>query len=178
MKTLVHTLIALLILFMNTESYSSVRNLDDYRNINSCSLIPVSPRNWDDAQTDVPLNLQFIKAEPAMVPVAEFVWGKPDEAVPSELLKNRVPVSAKTWDETAAEAPEELRFIKAKYALVPVPAKVWTDIEISQEEFRERVEIKIKISPASPLDPLQMQLMIGPVKIGINSKNIFYFPVA
>lgn len=86
MKTLVHTLIALLILFMNTESYSSVRNLDDYRNINACSLVPVSPRNWDDAETDIPLNLQFIKA---------------------------------------------------KYALVPVSAKVWTDIEISPEEFRE-----------------------------------------
>lgn len=86
MKTLIHTLIALLILFMNTESYSSVGNLNDDRNINACSLIPVSPRNWDDAE---------------------------------------------------AEVPESLRFIKAKYALVPVPAKVWTDIEISQDEFRD-----------------------------------------
>ncbi len=144
MKTLIHTLIALLILFMNTESYSSVRNLDDYRNINASSMVPVSPRNWDDAETDIPLNLQFIKAKAAMVPVAEFVWGTPEEAVPSELLKNRIPVSAETWDETAAEAPEELKFIKAKYALVPVPAKVWTDIEISPEEFREMAGNKDK----------------------------------
>lgn len=137
MKTLIHTLIALLILFMNTESYSSVRNPDDYRSVNAGSLIPVSPRNWVDAEAEVPLNLQFIKAKSPMVPVAGFVWGSPDEAVPSELLKNRVPVPAKIWDEAGVETPEELKFIKAKFALVPVPAKVWTDIEISQDEVRE-----------------------------------------
>lgn len=137
MKTLIHTLIALLILFMNTESYSSVGNLNDYRNINACSLIPVSPRNWDDAEAEVPESLKLIKAKSAMVPVAEFVWGTPEEAVPSELLKNMVPVSAKIWDEAAVETPEDLKFIKAKYALVPVPAKVWTDMEISQDEFRD-----------------------------------------
>lgn len=135
MKTIVHTLIAAVILFMNTESYSSVRNRNDYRNINTSSMVPVSPRNWEASDAEIPSGLQFIRAKSALVPVSEFVWGDPDAAAPSELLKSRVPVPASNW--TEAEAPGELKYIKAKYALVPVPAKVWLEAEISAEERNE-----------------------------------------
>ena len=58
----------------------------------------------------------------------------------AELLKDYrtfiVPVSAKKWDEPAInEVPESLSFIKAKLAMVPVPNRVWSAIEISADEI-------------------------------------------
>jgi hypothetical protein len=48
-----------------------------------------------------------------------------------------VPVSPRDWSAGDFEVPENLKFVKAKLALVPVPAKAWTDIEISAEEVSE-----------------------------------------
>jgi len=123
MKTILHTLIALLVLFMNTESYACSGKPNDYRNNFIGSLVPVSPRIWETTDIEVPENLKFIKAKTALVPVAEFVLGNPDEVAPIELLMANVPVPAKIWDEETSEIPEGLQNIKAKYALVPVPAR-------------------------------------------------------
>ncbi|SDM22347.1 hypothetical protein SAMN05421813_10811 [Daejeonella rubra] len=123
MKTIVHTLIALLVLFMNTESYAYSGKPNDYRNNFIGSLVPLSPRNWELNDIEVPENLKFIKAKTALVPVAEFVLGNPDEAAPIELLMSTVPVPAKVWEEETTEVPEGLENINAKYALVPVPAR-------------------------------------------------------
>jgi hypothetical protein len=123
MKTIVHTLIALLILFMNTESFASSGKPKDYRHNFIGSLVPLSPRNWELTDVVVPESLKFIKAKTALVPVSEFVMGNPDEAAPVELLMALVPVPAKNWEEDSLEVPEGLQNIKAKYALVPVPAR-------------------------------------------------------
>ena len=139
MKTIVHTLIALLVLFMNTESYACSGKPKDYRNNFIGSLVPTSPRNWeitDDIK--VPENLKFIKAKTALVPLAEFVMGNPDEAAPLELLMAKVPVPSKSWDEELLEVPEGLQNIKAKYALVPIPAHYYTlddSIPVIQDEM-------------------------------------------
>jgi len=123
MKTIVHTLIALLVLFMNTESYAGSVKPNDYRNNFIGSLVPTSPRNWETIDIEVPENLKFIKAKTALVPVAEFIMGNPDEAAPIELLMAKVPVPAKIWEDESTEIPEGLQNIKAKYALVPVPSR-------------------------------------------------------
>jgi len=141
MKTIVNTLIALFILFLNTESFSNVKSMDDNTIKGIHSNIPVSPRDWTANDLEVPETLKFIKAKYALVPLAEFVWGNPDEEVPAELAKNYrtfyVPVPAKVWDESAMEIPESLGFIKAKFALVPVPSKKWNDVEISTDEINQ-----------------------------------------
>ena len=127
MKTIVHTLIALLVLFMNTESYAYSGKPKNYRNNFIGYLVPTSPRNWEITDDiEVPENLKFIKAKAALVPVAEFVMGNPDEAAPIDLLMAKMPVLSKTWDEESIEVPEGLQNIKAKYALVPVPARHYT----------------------------------------------------
>lgn len=135
MKTIINILIALFILFLNTESFSNVKNTDDNTISGNYSNIPVSPRDWTTIDLEVPENLKFIKAKYALVPFAVFVWGNPDAEAPSELAKDYrtfyVPVPVKIWDESVMEVPESLGFIKAKLALVPVPAKVWDEIEIS-----------------------------------------------
>lgn len=123
MKTLLHTLIALLMLLLNTGSYSADKCMKKSCKINSGSMIPVSARDWNDAATEIPENLKYVKAKFARVSVAEFVWGSPDETVPADLMKAVVPVAAKVWDDSTVEVPEELSNIKAKYALVPVPSK-------------------------------------------------------
>jgi hypothetical protein len=123
MKTIVHTLIALLVLFMNTESYACFGKPNDYRNNFIGSLVPLSPRIWEPTDIEVPENLKFIKAKTAFVPIAEFIMGNPDEAAPFELLMAKVPVPAKSWEEETTEIPEGLQNIKAKYALVPVPSR-------------------------------------------------------
>ena len=139
MKTIVHTLIALLVLFMNTESYASLGKPKNYRNNFIGSLVPMSPRNWEITDDiEVPENLKFIKAKAALVPVAEFVMGNPDEAAPLELLMAKVPVPSKSWDEELTEVPEGLQNIKAKYALVPVPARHYTldySVPVIQDEM-------------------------------------------
>ena len=86
MKTLVNTLIALFVLFMNTESFSKGRSMNDETKACNVSYVPVSARDW---------------------PAGDL------------------------------EVPENLKFVKAKSALVPVPAKTWTDIEISAGEVAE-----------------------------------------
>ena len=108
---------------MNTESYASSGKPNDYRNNFIGSLVPVSPRIWETTDIEVPENLKFIKAKTALVPVAEFIMGNPDEVAPIELLMANVPVPAKVWDEETTEIPDGLQNIKAKYALVPVPAR-------------------------------------------------------
>jgi hypothetical protein len=140
MKTILNTLIALFILFLNTESFANVKNMDDHSTNCIHSFVPVSPRNWSANDLEVPENLKFVKAKLALVPVAEFVWGSPDEEAPAELAKDNrtfyVPVPAKVWEESPInDAPESLGLIKAKFALVPVPAKVWNNIEISADEI-------------------------------------------
>ncbi|MDP3467208.1 MAG: hypothetical protein Q8S11_02665 [Daejeonella sp.] len=140
MKTLVHTLIALFILFLNSESYSNVKYPTDHSIKRNNSYVPVSPRNWSAIEHEVPENLKFVKAKSALVPVAAFVWGNPDAEAPAELAKgyrmHYVPVLAKVWDEPAlVEVPENLGLIKAKFALVPVPARVWNRIDISDDEL-------------------------------------------
>lgn len=119
MKTILHTLIAFLIALMNTESFSAERYSSEKAN----NLVPVSARNWNDSVIEVPENLKYVKAKYALVPVPEIVWGNAGEAVPSELLKSAVPVASKVWDDQSIELPEGLDNIKARFALVPVPAK-------------------------------------------------------
>ncbi len=119
MKTILNTLIALLITLMNTESYSA----EKYNSEKGNNLVPVSARNWNDTAIETPDHLKNIKAKYAMVPLADFVWGSADEAAPSELLKTTVPVASKVWDDQSIEIPVGLDSIKARYALVPVPAK-------------------------------------------------------
>jgi hypothetical protein len=126
MKTIVHTLIALLVLFMNTESYACSGKPNDYRNNFIGSLVPLSPRNWEINDIEVPENLKFIKAKTALVPVVKFVMGNPDEAAPIELLMAKVPVLSKSWEEESPEVPEGLQNIKAKYTLVPIPERYYT----------------------------------------------------
>jgi len=140
MKTILNTLIALFILFLNTESFANVKHMDDHSTNCMHSYVPVSPRDWTTNDFEVPENLKFVKAKLALVPVAEFVWGNPDAEVPAELAKDYrtfyVPVPAKIWEETAInEVPESLGRIKAKFALVPVPAKLFNGIEISADEI-------------------------------------------
>lgn len=119
MKTILHTLIALLIALMNTESFSAEKYSSEKVN----NRIPVSARNWNDSAIETPENLKYVKAKYALVPVPEFVWGNAGESVPSELLRRAVPVASKVWDDQSIEVPEGLDNIKAKFALVPVPAK-------------------------------------------------------
>lgn len=85
----------------------------------------------------MPEFLKFVKAKTALVPVAEFVWGSPDEEVPVELRSNlsMVPVASITWAESTTDIPESLRLIKAKLAKIPLPAKNWEDVDISAEEI-------------------------------------------
>jgi hypothetical protein len=141
MKTLLNTLIALFILLLNTESSANVKSMDDHSTDCMHLFVPVSPRDyWQTADLEVPEYLKYVKAKNAFVPVAEFVWGNPDAEAPAELLKDYrtfiVPVSAKKWDEPAInEVPESLSFIKAKLAMVPVPNRVWSAIEISADEI-------------------------------------------
>ena len=104
---------------MNSESFSA----EKYGSEKGNNLVPVSARNWNDTAIETPVNLKYVKARYAMVPLAEFVWGSPAEAVPSELLKTIVPLASKVWNDQSIEIPEGLDTIKAKYALVPVPAK-------------------------------------------------------
>ncbi len=142
MKTIVNTLIALFILFLNTESFSNVKTIDDHSINCNHSFIPVSPRDWQVNDLEVPENLKFVKAKNALVPVAEFVWGDPDAEAPAELLNDRrtvyIPVPAKIWDEPAIqEVPESLAAIKAKFALVPIPSHTWNSISISADELSE-----------------------------------------
>ena len=142
MKTILNTLIALFILFLNTESFAKVKHMDDHSTNCMHSFVPVSPRNWTVNELDVPENLKFVKAKLALVPVAEFVWGNPDAEAPANLAKDYrtfyVPVPAKVWEETAInEVPENLGLIKAKFALVPVPARTWDVINISADEISE-----------------------------------------
>ncbi|MDP2413908.1 hypothetical protein [Daejeonella sp.] len=142
MKTILNTLIALFILFLNTESFSNVKHMDDHSAKCTHSFIPVSPRDWTPNELDVPENLKFVKAKSALIPVAEFVWGNPDAEAPAELAKDYrtfyVPVPAKVWEEAAInEVPESLGLIKAKFALVPVPARTWDAIIISADEISE-----------------------------------------
>jgi hypothetical protein len=148
MKTILNTLIALFILFLNTESFSNVKNVDEHSTNCMHSFVPVSPREWQPDDLEVPENLKYVKAKNAFVPVADFVWGNPDVEAPAELLKDYrtfyVPVPPKKWDEPAInEVPESLRFIKAKFALVPVPVKVFDNIEISASEIIELKKIQI-----------------------------------
>lgn len=140
MKTILNTLIALFILFLNTESFANVKSMDEHSTNCMHSFVPVSPRDWQTTDLEVPENLKYVKAKNAFVPVAEFVWGNPDAEAPAELLNDYrtfiVPVPVKKWDEPAMnEVPESLSFIKAKFAMVPVPGKVWSDIEISADEI-------------------------------------------
>lgn len=142
MKTILHTLIALFILFLNTESFAKAKQMDDHSANCMHSFVPVSPRNWSANDLEVPENLKFVKAKLALVPVSEFVWGNPEEEAPAELAKDYrtfyVPVPAKVWEETALnEVPESLGLIKAKFALVPVPVRTWDGITISAEEISE-----------------------------------------
>ncbi len=142
MKTLLNTLIALFIIFMNTESFSNVKPMDDHSINCMHSFVPVSPRDWKSNDFEVPENLQFVKAKLALVPVAEFVWGNPETDAPLEMAKDYrmfyVPVPAKVWEETQInEVPENLGLIKAKFALVPVPARTLDGITISAEEISE-----------------------------------------
>jgi hypothetical protein len=142
MKTILNTLIALFILFLNTESFSNVKHMDDHSTNCIHSYVPVSPRDWTTNELDVPESLKFVKAKSALVPVAEFVWGNPESEVPEELAKDDrafyVPVPAKVWEETAInEVPESLGLIKAKFALVPVPVRILDGITISAEEISE-----------------------------------------
>jgi len=140
MKTILNTLIALFILFLNTESFAIVKQMDDHSTNCMHSFVPVSPRDWQTDDLEIPENLKYVKAKNAFVPVAEFVWGNPDAEAPAELAKDYrtfiVPVPAKKWDEPAInEVPESLSFIKAKFAKVPVPSKAWSAIEISADEI-------------------------------------------
>lgn len=147
MKTIVHTLIALLVLFMNTESFASSGKPKDFRHNFIGSLVPLSPRNWDLTDLVVPESLKFIKAKTALVPLAEFVMGNPDEAAPVELLMAMVPIPAKNWDEDSLEVPEGLQNIKAKYALVPVPARHYTlddNIQVLEDEMGSLAQNFIK----------------------------------
>lgn len=142
MKTILNTLIALFILFLNTESFAKVKHMDDHSTNCMHSFVPVSPRDWTVNELDVPENLKFVKAKSALVPVAEFVWGNPDAEAPADLVKDYrtfyVPVPARVWEETAInEVPESLGLIKAKFALVPVPARIWNGIEITEAELTE-----------------------------------------
>ena len=142
MKTILNTIIALFILFLNTESFSNVKHMDDHSTNCMHSYVPVSPRDWTANELDVPENLKFVKAKSALVPVAEFVWGNSDAEAPAELAKDYrtfyVPVPAKVWEETAInEVPESLGFIKAKFALVPIPALTLDGITISADEIIE-----------------------------------------
>ncbi|HQS51418.1 MAG: hypothetical protein B7X86_12250 [Sphingobacteriales bacterium 17-39-43] len=142
MKTILNTLIALFILFLNTESFAKVKHMDDHSTNCIHSFVPVSPRDWTANDSEVPENLKFVKAKSALVPVAEFVWGNPDAEAPAELAKDYrtfyVPVPAKVWEETAInEVPESLGFIKAKFALVQVPARTLDGITISADEIIE-----------------------------------------
>ncbi|MDO8997006.1 MAG: hypothetical protein Q7U77_10310 [Sediminibacterium sp.] len=142
MKTILNTLIALFILFLNTESFAKVKHMDDHSTNCMHSYVPASPRDWAANELDVPENLKFVKAKSALVPVAEFVWGNPDAEAPADLVKDYrtfyVPVPAKVWEETAInEVPESLGLIKAKFALVQVPARRWDAITISADEISE-----------------------------------------
>ena len=141
MKTILNTLIALFIIFLNTESFSKEKVMDDHTKKSVKSYIPVSPRNWTIGDLETPDHLKFVKAKYALVPVAEFVWGNPYTEVPAELAKDyrtfNVPVPAKVWDEGAMEIPESLSLIKAIFALVPVPTRVWNNIGISADEINE-----------------------------------------
>ncbi len=142
MKTILNTIIALFILFLNTESFSKVKHMDDHSTKCMHSYVPVSPRDWTANDLEVPENLKFVKAKSALVPVAEFVWENPDAEAPENLINDYrtfyVPVPAKVWDVTVTdEVPESLGLIKAKFALVPVPARSWDDISISADEISE-----------------------------------------
>jgi len=142
MKTILNTLIALFILFLNTESFAKVKHMDDHSTNCMHSYVPVSPRDWKANDFEVPENLKFVKAKSALVPVAEFVWGNPDAEAPANLAKDYrtfyVPAPAKVWEETAInEVPENLGLIKAKFALVPVPALTLDGITISADEISE-----------------------------------------
>lgn len=134
MKTIFNTLIALLVLFMNSESIARIKS-DDHP-INSKPNIPVSSRDWSNNGFDAPKYLALIKARTALVPLAEFVWGNPEEEAPIELRSNLriVPVQALIWSECIAEVPTDLGTIKARLAMVPVPAKNWEDADISAAE--------------------------------------------
>lgn len=142
MKTILNTLIALFILFLNTESFAKVKHMDDHSTNCMHSFVPVSPRNWTANDLEVPENLKFVKAKLALVPVAAFVWGNPDVDAPAELVKDYrtfyVPVPAKVWQENAVdEVPASLGQIKAKFALVPVPVRTWDATSISVDELSE-----------------------------------------
>lgn len=69
MKILLHTLIALLMLLLNTGSYSADKCMKKSCKIKSGSMIPVSARDWNDAATEIPENLKYIKAKYELVAV-------------------------------------------------------------------------------------------------------------
>lgn len=150
MKTIFNSLIALLVFFMNSESFAGLKSGNDETSAKSSSSIPVSPRDWSSNSSETPEFLKFLKAKAAFVPVAEFVWGNPDEEVPVELKSDlrMVPVPSIVWDENSAEVPESIRLIKAKNAGVPMPAKIWTDKDLSNTEIsilegeKDRVNLK------------------------------------
>lgn len=117
MKAIIHTLITLLIVFMNTEVYSNVISPDDDKKTVKSSFVPLSPRNWDDMDLVVPENLKFIKAEFAQVPLAAFVWGNPDDKVPAELYIDQaitmIPIAPIVWDTIAPEGAQNIKSSKA-----------------------------------------------------------------
>lgn len=125
MKTIFNSLIVLFVLFMNSESFANSKSVNDEINSKSVSYVPLSPRDWLNNTSEVPEYLKFVKAKTALVPVAEFVWGSPDEEIPAELISDlrMVPVSSINWEENITEVPENIRLIKAKFAKLPVPAK-------------------------------------------------------
>lgn len=122
---------------MNTESFANSKYGNDEISSKHISYVPVSPRDWSSTDSEIPDYLRFVKAKTALVPLAEFVWGNPNEELPVELRSNlkSVHVPSIIWNDKISEAPESLRLIKAKYAKVQLPAKNWEDTDISAEEI-------------------------------------------
>lgn len=111
MKTL-NTIITLSLIAIGTAGFAK-----EYDHSDKNLRVPAAPSVWEAAPIEAPIELEYVKAKSALVPVAGFEWGSPSE-IPAELLV--VPVAPKDMYNQLDSIPENLQYIKAKNAFVPV----------------------------------------------------------
>ncbi|WP_411274682.1 hypothetical protein [Daejeonella sp.] len=130
MKTLYTlTTIALIALSLSSKADDKIKNRE------KTSVVPVAPFIWGDPETAAPDGIKC-KAINALVPVAPFVWGSPEDAHNiTEIRHLLVPNAQFTFGEPDADIPVDLKFIKAKNAMVPVAPFVWGNSEEAAPEL-------------------------------------------
>jgi hypothetical protein len=115
MKT-IYTLstLILLALALNTQADDKVKSK------HRSAAVSAAPFSLGDPDTEVPLWLGHVKAKNALVPVAPFEWGSPEEAERISELRLIVPVAPFAYGEPDTDVPFGLQYVKAVNADVPL----------------------------------------------------------